>query len=554
MDPNDFQDWQEAGGAIVRRNQKTANQWDFEVDVEKEAGQGERAVTPHHLFAYTSCRLKGDFAIMRVGKLGLSSWTQRFVEDGRQFESVVIEGAPDYWLRKFNKLFGCNLNVNQLQRQNVSRVFHLSRMKMYTEENQKKVREHIRAISCTPVPFVLTQIPLCISTEQAQKLFDIQLPMRGILDVAIWTGHCWILGEVKCTERALTNYCIQVEFYCRLWESIFPQLALHDRAFLITCLPGFAFSLWETEKRRKLALANLVLEAIERQMLKIPFEENLQKVREFENKPNLGCRLFQARCVECEFRCNCYPVFLGETTDIGLLPLTEAAVRRLKEEGCETIEQLLEQGEKNQVLKDVCSGTESINLWLRRASLVRQYGGYSGWRPLPEWRDNFWVAGNPTEYVEDKNKTRWWTPAGETQECPMGPYPKVIFTYTGAEKRRIHILISNAIHDRKEEPKDAPVIIALQGELRNWVHFPYGAFTIKSVCALLEGITTGKHAREMLKEWLVSTRAHLNKQVLPDDAMDGTRLEAIARLAKALMDISDLCREEHHAPSLPTST
>jgi hypothetical protein len=537
----------EEAGAIPKRDERTPPE-QLHQDRSK-IDEDAQIVTPHTLFSYMSCPLKGDYHMQHHKALGLSAFTMQFVQDGHTFENA-IEVNLNRWIPKFNRSFGCSLATN-VPRLNC--LEGVARTKMFDPQTLLNAGKYIRTITQSSYPSILTQVPLRLDRETSNRVFGIDKLTRGLLDVAVWTGATWVLGEVKRTENALIHYCIQTEFYCQMWKSTLPDIPLHTQTFLVTCSPGFAFSNWETSEHRKMSLSNLIVEVVDRELIREPLKENLHMVKAFSGEPNAGCGLFQLRCVECAFRYRCYPRFLTPgKTDIGLLPMSEAAAQRLKASGIDTIEALLATGIDSTVLRDVCSGDEAMKLWRGRARIVQKLGGYSAWRPLPEWRESFWTACSPSEDCKDSSTIRWWTAQGETLDVPLAPYPSVIFTYTQADKRRAFALLTKARRARGEDPYAGPPIIALHGELRSLVRFPYWAFTLESVGALLEEVAKGSHASESVRKWLEKAVPFINQgsKKLPPEKEYTSRMAALATIVKSLIQISDLCKEENDVSSI----
>lgn len=512
----------------------------------------ESTVSPHTLFSFATCKLKGAYHMQRVTQVGLSKFAERFVRDGQSFENTLIQNLSK-WLPKFNELFKTNLNAEELTVTQCNKNDADKTLRPVSEEALACSTKHIIEASKRPYPAILTQVSLRIDRVQAKQLFGFDKTLQGVVDLAIWTGSRWVLGDIKRTETALIQYCIQVEFYCRMWEVLFSSAVLDKHGFLVTCSPGFVYSESETKKSRATALENVLVEKLERELIEPSFQENLALAGNFCGKVNLRDRVFNLSCVECGFRHKCYAdMFAQPGNDIGFLPLSEAHLVRLRSEGVNTVEELIQKGTNYEVLQDICINDQSAELWLKRARIVTILGGYCSWRPLPIWSSNFWVAALSSEEPQGERKLGWTTHAMTDfyAEVPAEPYPAVIFTYTQAEKRWVQAEWSKAREHRPDMPK-LPTIVVLQDEVREHVRFPLTSFTLDATGVLLREVADGKHSKAVVMAWVDKANIAINSKSkkFPDETIFTKRVIGVWYLVDALFRISRRCQEEeYYAP------
>lgn len=526
--------------AVVKHDPKNPDVRLFE---ERGKTNDRKALTPHTIFAAEACFTKGQLYLNpKNPPIGLSSFTSQFVQDGAAFETR-LEDEPALWTTKFNKASGYMLD-SSVPQTNIGKFY--SGIKAFEPTIQAEVLNILRQAAKQPTPVILLQVPLAISEEQAMQLFGSTQAARGIVDVALWTGHTWVLGEIKRTENTMVQYCMQTEFYCKVLSLLLPECPIHSHTFVITCSPGFTYSKWETKERNNLALKNLNVEMVERESIAFRLDQALVKLLKPTQRVHEDA--FQPKCVECEFRSICYTrQICGPTTDIGLLSFNESTIRRLKAAGIHTVEELLLRGKNDHLIQDVCFGELSTELWLKRAKITKQIGGYSAWRPKPEWVENFWVACAIKEDAGSASKLDWWLPSGNYTTLPQPPYPQVIFTYTFAEKRRVlaqlYAAKATGITDK------LPKVVPIQDELRRKVRFPYTAFTLNSICRMLEAIAKGQHSRDVIVAWFPDIAEELSKRskLIPDDKIYDSRPETLAATVHALIKISQFCQEEMDA-------
>lgn len=529
-----------AADAVVKRDPKNP---DVELLPERSKVAARDSLTPHTLFASEACFTKGQLYVNpKNPPIGLSSFTSQFVQDGKDFETK-LEADPALWTHKFNQASGYAL-ASSVPRTNIGKAY-LGK-DAFSPEIQTAIINTLRDASKQPTPIIFFQIPLTISEAQCLQIFGSTKTARGIMDIAIWTGHTWVLGEIKRTENTLVQYCMQTEFYCRVLMALLPATTIHSHTFVITCSPGFTYSKWETKDRNLLALKNINIEMVERASIAFRLDQALIKLL----KPNQRVHNdpFQPKCIECEFRSICYTrQICGPTTDIGLMSFNESTVRRLKLAGIHTVEELLLRGKHDQLVQDICFGELSTELWLKRAKITKAIGGYSAWRPKSDWLDDFWVACAPKEDSNSASKLEWWMPCGNYPLIPPPPYPKVVFTYTFAEKRRVlaqfYAARSTGVADK------IPQVVPIQDELRRKVRFPYTAFTLNSICRMLEAIAKGEHSRDVIVRWLPEVAKSLSDKtkLVPDAPPYPSRPETLAAIVRSLIPISQICQEETDA-------
>jgi hypothetical protein len=462
------------------------------LDIEAESPLTLHSSTLNHsiLQAFGSCQLKGSMLVGGNPSLQPTTFAQDHMQSGTRFET----DAMDHFHLWHHKLGECGLSCPCLPYE------HLDGN---TYREQEKYFESCLGTIEQGKPRIFVQVPLHL--PDGERIAGIkEIHLEGVIDVLIWTGEVWVIGDTKCAETAQTSYGNQVTLYSKIWQSKFPEQALHPKGFIAHCSPGNLYSVHASPTSRLRALRNIVITPIQYDL----YEKSLQQA--FANylspctKPT-----FKAHCIECQFRYHCYRqmILQAECTDISFFPnLSPSDIVILRENGVDTVEALLARFESGQGYELVNSSPDMLPYLRGRAEAVIRFKGFSS-LTLPEdmLEQGVFVAYNPAEKtnmvgaLSRQSRRSVRLPLAHVHEDWFVEHlgikePRYVISYTPQEANCAYHIENGILPSLKGQR------VSVLELLRDDVHLPFPSYGLPEVAHLLDR-TIQQGTREGIRAW-----------------------------------------------------
>lgn len=333
------------------------------LDIETESHRILQSSTLNHsiLQAFGSCQLKGSMLVRGNPSLQPTSFAQDHMQSGTRFETEAMDSFH-LW---HHKLSDCRVICPCLQPE---------QLEGNTYREQEKYFESQLQTLQPGQPRLFLQVPLHLPDGLSVSGIP-GIRLEGVMDVLIWTGDSWVIGDTKCAETAQTSYGNQVTLYAKIWQAKYPSQPLHPIGFIAHCSPGNLYSVHSSATARLRALRNMTVTPIEYAL----YEKSLQQAFASYLEP-CTTPSFKSHCIECQFRYNCYRQLIldAPVTDISFFPnLAPSDITILREKRIGTVEELLRLLEAGQGHELVNSSSEMTPYLRGRAEAVIRFKGFS---------------------------------------------------------------------------------------------------------------------------------------------------------------------------------
>jgi len=359
-----------------------------------------RAVSASLLQSYDTCSQKGVYHRGGEQTISPTKFTSDFMLSGVVFEAHAVKRLHS-WVGRIEEAMGIECPV----------AAHTDlRYDDLTPHKRREVAYAAIRACQRGTPAVFFGVPLFLSADDSKLVIqEGAVPFEGEIDLLLWTGTYWVIGDIKCSETGRASYANQVTLYARAFRAIFPELPLYEYGFIAHCAPGFLFALKSSADSRERALAAIVVERV--------------SFRNFENGLDVlidkfwhddGIPAFSQHCIECGYRHKCYSNMIvdNDKTPISLFPVSKDEARALREGehggACYlTVEDLLEDFKAGVIppaLRGIVTET-SLPYFIGRAEATIAWRGYSAMRLPASLADGFITgAWEPPDDDDEKNK------------------------------------------------------------------------------------------------------------------------------------------------------
>jgi len=462
------------------------------LDIETESHRTLQSSTLNHsiLQAFGSCQLKGSMLVGGNPSLQPTSFAQDHMQSGTRFET----DAMDHFRLWYHKLFDCGVTCPCLPPE---------RLEGNTYRDQERYFESCLAAIQMGQPRIFLQVPLHL--PDGHTISGIPgIRLEGVIDVLIWTGEVWVIGDTKCAETAQTSYGNQVTLYAKIWRAKYPEQPLHPVGFIAHCSPGNLYSVHSSTTARLRALRNIVVTPIKYAL----YEKSLQQAFASYLTPCVKPS-FKSHCIECQFRYHCYRQLILEApvTDISFFPnLSPSDIAILRESKVDTVEELLRRFESGQGFELVNSSAEMLPYLRGRAEAVIRFKGFSS-LTLPEdmFEQGVFVAYSSTDkanmvgVLNRQTRQAVRLPLTHVHEDWFVEHlgirePRYVISYTPQEANCAYH-IENGILPRLKGQR-----VSVLEVLRDDVHLPFPSYGLPEVAHLLDK-TVQQGTGEGIQAW-----------------------------------------------------
>lgn len=465
----------------------------------------KRSISASILADFSVCPLKGEQRLRKTKVLAPSQFTREILVSGEQYETELVLKNSQIW--------------RSLLRKNYPEIKSDPGLIDLTEEKNKRnqitSQNHIKRITKdieNSGPLLFYQIQLW---EENEEKYENDLAQNGIVDLALWTGEHWILGEIKTSSKPEKGAALQLHFYREIWEKVMPHGdKISPEIFIIHCKQGFVYEAFSTHTKQKESieasqLTKFKLKHSDRIYLKIKEskEKALEKIRKGISPDYQTEAQFQTNCIECAYRSNCYESFSQEPAQGGYhldkSGLPDSDVQLLKENyGFTTIKETLGKLETLHELHD--NNTYRIKALETQLKWADQKGGYSSWiaptKKSGVTKNDY--QQNEIYFFTKYTKSMAWAigtqglPSYDNQipDYQKTPPQFIIVVYTAQEANWAKQNIPKTIGSQSYQ------IITLEQDIQKYTHWPYPNYTLKAVSDTLQQlILSGKSWNEIAK-------------------------------------------------------
>lgn len=526
------------GNLSVPAKSNLGVQKSIEID-DAESDTTHKYLSHSLLTAFSSCQLKGHYTYTNEARLEPTRFAEEHMSGGIVFEREATQ-AISQWLKRISNA------VN-------TKCFYSKPINLSNDE--LIISEAIASV-VAGVPQIFEQVPLKSDVEQGLAISGIAKPIMGIIDLLIWTGNVWVIGDIKCAESAKTAYGNQVTLYSVLWKLLYPDQPLHPIGFIAHCSPGQLYQIASSDTAKARAIENIMVQPIVYEL----FVNNLKEAFSIVKHPS-NERVFTSLCVECAFRYDCYiHFFTSPTTDISLFPdLAQSDIAALKEEGIDTVEKLVDIFKTSKLPETfkITHTPEHIPYLQGRAEIVVAYKGFCSAKLESDVLENCALVCYSEEdkcqiiSVLDANFKSFRIPLKEVTEAwfkaHIGNTPKYIIAYRPTDANCVYHIEGGKMEKIKA------VRISMLELLRDSVHLPFSSYSLSEAAYSLEAAANKALPKYIIENWTmrinnVDSRSSKSKAVdvqkMPITPLPDASAIALLELAvHSLVRFSTICRE-----------
>jgi len=528
LDPDYFE-------ANLPPRSKFGSSRDFGLDSEQITSLKSNTLNHSILQAFGSCQLKGTLLVGNNPALHPTTFAQAHMRSGTRFETEAVANFA-LW---HDKLSTCGISCPCLPAETLEGYSH--------REQEASFDIQLKTIK-TGEPRLFVQVPVRLAN--GEKISGIPgIALEGVIDVLIWTGEKWLIGDTKCAESAQTSYGNQVSLYAKIWESKFPDQPLHPVGFIAHCGEGNLFSLHASTSARHRALRNMTVTPIEYSLYEISLRQAFAHYNAPCPEPS-----FKPHCIECQFRYHCYRQMLLErtSTNISFFPnLGTSDVVLLRNDGVDTVEELLKRFEQGTGHDLVGSSADMLPYLRGRAEAVIRFKGFSS-LVLPEdmLDQSAFVAYSPEEetnmvgVIDRLTRQPVRTPLTKVSEEWFAQHlgarnPGYVVSYTPHEANCAYHIeggVLNRLRGRR---------VAVLELLRDDVHLPFPSYGLPEVAKLLE-YTVNLDTATGIRAWhnRIQMEDPEEKKFRVKGLTGTDQLSYLEMTVYALLKFGEMCRKE----------
>lgn len=523
---------------------------DFEDDF---SGRPVKALSASLLQSYDTCPKKGKLQHAGADKLQPTAFTATLIDSGNEFERRAVDALAD-WLPAVEEAIQLTCPFMTPAAYRFDRELPIS-------ERLEHLRQVITEASKTSGA-ILTNVPLMLDGPEAKEITkSCDVPFEGEIDVLIWTGEVWVIGDIKCSESGRASYANQITLYYCVWSLIFPGQPIHPVGFIAHCSRGQVYNRESSSEVRLRALRGIQIKAVRYRS----FQNSLHKlIAEYWSEG--GVASFRPHCIECGFRHRCYSemVLDGEGTHISLFPATKDEIDALRdgEDGDKpypTIEALLEDLRRGEI-PTALLGTvneKTLHYVIGRAEAAIRWHGFSSLRWDADFEDNY-IVGAWEPAPKDEKRVFYVTAKhpGGTATVPIEEATDSwrMALYGNAAKPAYFIGYdtrgtsygSYFLRDRWPAAKDgrAPAQeIALLDIIRDYLHVPFTSLSLPEIFLFLREVETGD-CRSAISKWRERvTKAENNIRTVVADPVEMKHSEMLSSIVRGISVINEGCKE-----------
>lgn len=517
---------------------------DIGPDTEPQTDRNNDCLSAKTLQSWSVCPLKGKFLLTKTPGMPLSGYGREIQKDGLAFEKALISQKT-----KVQSLISECLGEFFESPPTDLEIVVLETTTGKLDSPQKNWEAHLDAIQIrcqSPAPALFYQITIFHSSSMGEEL--------GAIDLLLWTGKTFLLGEIKLTSSVREQTAFQLIFYQEFLREI-AGIQTEDTCFVLHCKEGWIYNRNQSEKRRKESIENTQI---------LPFKLSLKAKKyiglytEISNFQTLATvekitcpsnkeAKHVATCWECAYRDRCHEKFLEEegnpTIDMAGLAESEIEIlRRLKLHTCkETLENLdkLERIHGNHPQK-----IESLKNRLNKTILL---GGFSTWAspvnkafsPILDEKILLFCQeivpekdGEPQRIIPHWMNATQPIPQRNPPETEKGKTPQFLFTFNQVEMDGARAQWHQT-YNQKNFISLAPCILEREITARVW--FPFPSLTLRGLTLCLEGIT-------QQGSWYAFAKSEAYRDFIKDPGSDSSipRYELLWRLFQSLQMLQKL--------------
>lgn len=459
------------------------------IEVEDVGSDTSHKYLSHSLLtAFSTCQLKGSYTYANEPRLEPTKFAEEHMTGGNIFESEAINALAQ-WIKRISTAVRKKCIYNLPER---------------LGESAEVTSKAITAVT-TGNPQIFVNVSLNSSVVQGESISGIRgKAVMGIIDLLLWTGDVWIIGDIKCSESARTSYGNQVTLYATLWKLLYPTQPLYPVGFIAHCTPGQLYQIASSDTAKARAVANIMVQPIVYDL----FANNLKEAFSTIQDPSHE-RVFTSLCIECGFRYDCYPNFLSNTsTDISLFPdLEQSDIKLLKKQGIDTVEKLVTLLNKSQLPEalEITYKQEHIPYLLGRAEVVIEYKGFCSAKLDSDVLDSCALvcysekSKSQIISVIDVNLTSKRIPLKDVTEewfqQHLGAFPKYIIAYRPNDANCVYHIEGGKLEKIKA------VRISLLELLRDYVHLPFSSYSLSEAAYSLQAVAIKELPKFLLENW-----------------------------------------------------
>jgi len=408
----------------------------------------------------------------------LSPFAIQKTADGDEFEKRIIQ-AKQIWERLIRSKIKVNPGTIELfERENygydVKRKDPVKESKMQKAFIESWLDEHPEK------PALFCQVR--IREDDEENVFS------GIVDMALWTGTNWYLGEIKSTTQPKSATALQLKHYRNIWANWAPNGdTTSEEVFIIHPQTGWQFQSKEAPTRQRKCIEASKITTFPLSLAKETHAEamnQLQELHEMQEPPaNITCSPINQECPECLYRISCYRRFAKDSQHekgphVSAAGLDQAEQDWLRdewnitrtEEALDLLPKLGMIHEDNPILID------ELREKLERARML--YGNFAWAAPKTSLTPVFFGGRKSAKHPE------WIVGCeGEPSQTPdlksLGDFILVAFTQN--EVRQAY----GKLFDQKITPKK---FVCLQDDLEDETIMPFKNRSLRGILQTFEGI------------------------------------------------------------------
>jgi hypothetical protein len=381
----------------------------------------------------------------------------------------------------------------------------------------------------------------------------------GAIDLLLWTGSTFILGEVKLTTNPKEQTAYQLIYYRSFLQD--QGLPISDWSFVFHCKAGWKYDRSRNARFRNRCLNNTQILTFRLQHSLPGYEELMSKVREFHQSDTTAidekdietlCHL-RPSCPECRHRDRCYERFASQhDPTLDKAGLDEAEIEVLKSFGIHTVSEGISalKNPKSLLVSLYRHHPDRLAELNRRLRTTLRLGGFSSWVPplskekvpLRDEQILISVRGvwtHPGEKSGEPIDLQTVIPTLENKDIAI-----VTFTEAEAEEARGFLKrLTNSIMGRVTMKIQS---VILEKEVEQRVTFPLPNLTLRGISNCLNSIVTegswhayydGPIARDYFMKEDHDPEATIETKTV-------TRLNNLVTLYRALVHLHTIANEE----------
>jgi len=392
------------------------------------------------------------------------------MEDGKAYEQALLkEKNRVIWIRAINEAMNLGLPDDLPVRE-------AKRLRQTADEAGASFIERVQVylkelVADRSTPFAIHEVVLASGTESAALL-------QGQPDLLIWTGDCWLMADIKCSEQARRSHGIQIAAYDRMLAAMLPQDRRSEKGCVIHCATGFRFTAASGPTTQADRLRHTQATAFPIDLLEPTLDELLARLGDTSDdavRRAEQAAVFSSACNECAYRIGCFLRF-AEENHVSLLPFARAQLKVLSDANVRTIDQVREAIDSpesplyGRLLELFENSALQLGYLKQKIEMVARCGCYSSWMPGPS----------------GSHQPLFFTSVGKEvcfEPDPSGQFnPTSLVVYTEAERCRAWVQML-------EMKKDWPYPLrqhVLSEEIQEKVHGLMPSLTLKPLADYLD--------------------------------------------------------------------